>query len=261
MPVRVLVTNDDGPFSPGLRLLYRAVKPLADEVTVIVPETPKSASGLGLTLHKPLRVNEIIIDDMRVLIINGTPSDVVYATLSLYGGSLDLVVSGVNLGDNTSVQVALASGTIGAALQAALAGVPAVAFSYAGTDPADMEREDVVDMVVSFSRKVSGWVLRNGMPPGVDVISVNFPREPTKEAEVVPLAMRRFTNLLVKREDPRGVPYYWLYGQPVDPEPGTDVYTLLVEGKITITPLSLRGLTAPLEELRGLIDELKEDRE
>ena len=80
---RVLVTNDDGPFSLGLRLLYEAVKRLADDVVVMAPETPKSASGLGLTLHKPLRVNRLSIDGMEVQVINGTPSDVVYAALAL----------------------------------------------------------------------------------------------------------------------------------------------------------------------------------
>jgi 5'/3'-nucleotidase SurE len=104
--VRILVTNDDGVHSPGLRLLYQLVMGLG-EVDVVAPESPKSATGPDITLHKPLRMYEVDICGSRVVTTSSTPSDTVYlATLDL-GRRYDLVLSGINLGDNTSLQVIL----------------------------------------------------------------------------------------------------------------------------------------------------------
>jgi len=251
----ILVTNDDGPFSPGLKLLYESVRELG-EVKVMVPETPKAASGLGITLHKPLRVHKLTLDDVKMYLINGTPSDIVHVASAIFGERFDLVVSGVNLGDNTSVQVVLSSGTVGAAVQAALEGIPAIAFSYAEDDPESIQREDVTSMIKSFVEKLSRIILEEGMPEGVDVINVNFPATPTDEVVVAPLARKRYENRLTRRVDPRRNPYFWLYGQPMHPEPGSDVDMLLNKGKITITPISLCNIAAPLNTLNDLVKKL-----
>ncbi|ABM80919.1 5'/3'-nucleotidase SurE [Hyperthermus butylicus] len=239
---KILVTNDDGIHSPGLRLLYEAVKELG-RVYVLAPETPKSASGLGITLHKPLRIGKVKIwGDTMVYITNGTPSDVIYIAIEEFSPRFDVVVSGVNIGDNTSIQVILSSGTIGAAAQAALLGIPGIAFS-ADIDEASQLEEDreTWENMKRVIRAITSWVLEHGMPEGVDLISVNFPRKVRKDTKVkiAPAARIKFLQKVSVLYDPRGRKYYWLYGTLVEPEPGSDVYVVHVEKAIAITPLSL----------------------
>ncbi|RLE91938.1 MAG: 5'/3'-nucleotidase SurE [Thermoprotei archaeon] len=237
----ILVTNDDGVYSPGLRLLYDAVKDLG-KVFVVAPEVPKSASGLGLTLHKPLRITKLILDDMVVYAVNGTPSDIIHLALHVIAKKIDLVVSGVNIGDNTSVQVILSSGTVGAAAQAALEGIPAIAFSVAVESAEELEINfELQELIKRMVRVFVKEIIEYGFPKGVDVINVNFPTKVRKsiEIKVAKVAKLRFTEYVERRVDPRGREYYWLYGHPKEPEPGTDVYVVLVEKNIAVTPLRL----------------------
>lgn len=237
----ILVTNDDGVYSPGLKLLYEAVKGLG-RVYVVSPETPKSASGLGITLHKPLRTTKLIINEMEVYAVNGTPSDIIYLALHEIAKKIDLVVSGINIGDNTSMQVILTSGTVGAAAQAALEGIPAIAFSVAAASTEELEyNKELQKILVKTTRTIVKHVIEHGLPEGVDVLNVNFPNrvKPNMVAKVVKAAKNRFTEYVEKRKDPRGKEYFWLYGEPREPEHGTDVYTVFVEGNIAITPLRL----------------------
>jgi len=253
--MKMLVTNDDGPFSLGLWLLYEAVKDLG-EVCVVAPETPKSASGLGLTLHKPLRVNRLEINGVKVYLINGTPSDIVYVALNVITGPVDIVLSGINIGDNTSAQVILSSGTVGAALQAALAGIPGIAFSVAVDSPEKLEEKELSESIKRGVHVLVESVKEKGFPENIDVLNVNFPNALTNEFKAVPLAKLRYSNIIVKRTDPRGLHYYWLYGQPLKPEPGTDVYTILVEKKIAVTPISIQYLAKPLDAIKGFVAHL-----
>lgn len=239
-PPRILVTNDDGVHSPGLKLLYDAVKEFG-RVYVVAPETPKSASGLGITLHKPLRLEEVTIwDGVRIYVTNGTPSDIVYLALNEVTPEIDLAVSGVNIGDNTSVQVILSSGTVGAAMQAALVGVKAVAFS-AAVDEALEITGGYAAMIKRVVSKIVKWVLENGLPDGVDVLNVNFPPPGNWRGgvSVAPPARMRYLQRVTINYDPRGKKYYWLYGMSIEPPEGTDVYEVHVKGSVTLTPLSL----------------------
>jgi len=167
----ILITNDDGPYSPGLKVLYESVKDIGN-IYIVVPETPKSASGLGITLHKPLRVSRINFRDMDIFLINGTPSDIVYIALNTLFDKIDLVLSGVNIGDNTSMQVILSSGTIGAAAQAALSGIPAVAFSVAIDIPEKMEEEDMRKSLKKNIKKIVSGIVSKGFPKGIDIINI-----------------------------------------------------------------------------------------
>lgn len=261
---RILVTNDDGIHSPGLRLLYYAVKDLG-RAYVVAPETPKSASGLGITLHKPLRLEKYKLwDGVEVYATNGTPSDIVYLALNEIASEFDLAVSGVNIGDNTSIQVILSSGTVGAAAQAALVGIKAVAFSAAVDEPDQLSGE-YAERIRLASRIIAEWTLKNDLPEGVDIINVNYP-SPEKwsgTVEIAPPARVRYLQRVTINYDPRGKRYYWLYGKSIEPEEGTDVYSLHVKGAITITPLSL-SLTPQggvykkaVENLLDLADEVK----
>ncbi|MGB9708418.1 5'/3'-nucleotidase SurE [Infirmifilum uzonense] len=238
MALKILLTNDDGPFSPGLAILREAVKDLG-QVFTVVPETPKSATGLGLTLHKPVRVNKLKVDQEHIYLVSGTPSDVIYIAMNVVTGKPDLVVSGVNIGDNLSVQVILSSGTLGAVLQASIEGIPGVAFSASVDSPEELEEPEYRKFITRTSRIILESLLKTGFPEGVDALNVNFPPVITSEVVVARPARRRFSTAVVKRRDPQGRPYYWLYGQPVEVEKDTDVYAVLEDGKIAITPISL----------------------
>jgi len=251
------VTNDDGPFSPGLSLLREAVRGFG-EVYVVVPETPKSATGLGLTLHKPVRVNKLKINGEPLYLVSGTPSDVIYIAMNVVTGKPDVVFSGVNIGDNLSIQVILTSGTLGAVLQASIEGTPGVAFSACVDSPEELEEPEYRKFVLKATRAVAEAVLKRGFPPGVDALNVNFPPVISSEVVVVRPAKRRFAAAVVKRRDPQGRPYYWLYGQPVEAEEGSDVHAVLEDGKIAVTPISLGSLFEfRSESLAGLLEEVR----
>lgn len=255
--MKILVTNDDGPFSPGLSVLREALRGLG-EVFTVVPETPKSATGLGLTLHKPVRVNKLGLEGEHIYLVSGTPSDVIYIAMNVVTGKPDLVFSGVNIGDNLSIQVILSSGTLGAVLQASIEGVPGVAFSAAVDSPEELEEPEYRSFVLRATRAIASAVVERGLPPGVDVLNVNFPPVITSEVVVVRPARRRFSAAVVKRRDPQGRPYYWLYGHPVEAEEGSDAHAVLEEGKIAVTPISLSALLEfKAEGLSGLVEEVK----
>ncbi len=237
---KILVTNDDGVHSLGLKLLADSVKPLGT-LYIVAPETPKSASGLGITLHKPLRLEKIRYWDMDIYVTNGTPSDVVYLTLNELTTSIDIAVSGINVGDNTSIQVILSSGTIGAAAQAALLGIPALAFSANVDDASEFEDGDYARMLRSITYAITRAVINHGLPRDVDLLSINYPRRirPSTKVKVTRPARVKFQQKVNVNYDPYGRKYYWLYGKIVDPIPGTDVYTVYVEEAIAITPVKL----------------------
>jgi 5'-nucleotidase len=239
--MNILVTNDDGIYSPGLRMLYSFVKDLG-RVYVVAPETPKSASGLGITLHKPLRISKMELEGVQAYATSGTPSDTVYLAALEIVDRIDLVLSGINVGDNTSLQVILSSGTIGAAMQAALLGIPAFAFSVDVNEPEELlEDPALISAIRNVAKTAVKFVAEFGMPKGVDVISLNFPRRfrPGAVVKLAPAAKVKFSQRVDKRRDPRGGIYYWLYGELVKAEPGTDVYIVHEEGDIALTPLSL----------------------
>jgi len=255
--VKILVTNDDGPFSPGLAILREAVKGLGEAITV-VPETPKSATGLGLTLHKPLRVNRITSNDDFIYLVSGTPSDVIYIAMNVISGKPDLVVSGINIGDNLSVQVILTSGTIGAVLQAAIEGVPGIAFSAAVDSPEELEEGEYRNFILRVARLVTRIAIEEGFPNGVDALNVNFPPIIAKEVVITKPAVKRFSTSVVKRKDPQGRPYYWLYGSPIEAEKGTDVHAVLEEGKIAITPLSISNVFSSVPvSIENLVNKIR----
>jgi len=238
---RIVITNDDGVYSPGLKILRDSVSGLG-EINVIAPETPKSSTGLGLTLHKPLRVMRIKLwNDEPIIAVSGTPSDIIHISVHILNGKPDLVLSGINIGENTSLQVILSSGTIGAAMQASLLGIPSAAFSADVKSPDEFMRRKYRKALMSVSRAVAEYLFEKGMPKGFDLISVNFPSVIGKRTKVklARPARIRFAQYTERRIDPQGRPYFWIYGESTSPEEGTDSYVVLVEKNIAITPLSL----------------------
>jgi len=259
----ILLTNDDGIMSPGLRILHESLRELG-EVVPVAPESPRSAAGMSLTFHKPLRMNEIIVRDTKAYAVSGTPADCVSIGISrVLGGKFpDVVVSGINLGDNVTAQTVFASGTVAAAIHAAILGIPSVAFSMETVEPSQRTEHEEIRLEAAADRAFSivDIVMRRGLPTGVDFLNVNFPHNVSSDTpmKVTRLGLRKYEDYVVERSDPRGRPYYWQWGDvrnPEDFEPGTDAHALFVEGAISITPLQVdpsRGiLRETLEEYFG----------
>jgi len=256
---RILVTNDDGVNASGLRAACQAMVEVG-EVTVVAPSFQRSAVGRSISLYRPIRVCRANVDGFRAFAVDGSPTDAViiglYAVLDHWP---DLVVSGFNLGENLSSDTVTTSGTIGATLEAASQGVPAMSVSIQMPDGADFYADDVVQdytCAATVTQRIARRLLEGAMPEGVDVLNVNIPYRCAADTPIVftRLARRVYQPGVEERHDPRGRPYYWISGSILrEAPPGTDVHATLMEGKISITPISLDA-TAQVEfdELRDL---------
>ena len=250
--MHILVTNDDGVQAPGLLRLAQELRSLG-RVTVFAPDHNWSASGHVKTMHRPLRVHEeILADGSTALSTDGAPSDsVALALLGVVKEKIDLVVSGINPHENIGHDVTY-SGTVTAAMEAVIGGVPGMAVSLHAPD--DFHGTLDYSMAARVGRRVAARLLAGGLPPGV-FLNVNVPY--LKETEikgfmVTRQGLRLYRDALDPRIDPRGRPYYWIGGQVptgVD-EAGTD-FGALKAGYVSITPMQL-DLTAlqALEEMK-----------
>lgn len=244
---KILVTNDDGVYSAGLRAAYDSVRDLG-EVVVVAPSTQKSGVGRGISIFEPLRISQANMDGIRAYSVGGTPTDaVILGIFSIMKEKPDLVLSGFNVGENISTDTVTTSGTIGAALEAASYGIPALAASIQVLDEGDKFDDHRTysydfDTGIRFVNRVARNVLRHGLPDGVDLLNINIPRHAGMETEVeiTRLAKKIFVTGVEERHDPRGRPYYWINGELIrDAEDGTDVKAIMRKGHISITPLSL----------------------
>ncbi len=261
---RILITNDDSYVSPGLYLLKEAVEGLG-EVMVFSTEYPRSVIGHTITFSKPLRIYEVDVGGTRVYVTDGTPVDVVHLARDVLGFEPNVVLSGVNVGDNLTLQHIFYSGTVAAAIEAALIGIPSIAFSACIQSFSDFEDPKLREVVKKIARSLTTAVLEKGLPRGVDVLNVNIPPM-SRFANCVRItraARLRWLSTYVERRDPRNRPYYWLAFRAVDPEPGSDTYAVDVEGCISITPLSidLNVGKVPHRELERLVSSYVEGLE
>jgi 5'-nucleotidase len=249
--MHILVTNDDGVQAPGLLALVQEMRKLG-EVTVLAPDHNWSASGHVKTMERPLRVNnDKLADGTPALASDGAPSDcVALAFLGVVTKKIDLVVSGINPIANIGHDVTY-SGTVTAAMEAVIAGVPGVAVSL-DSKPGDGELDYA--LAARMAARVVSSVLEKGLPEGV-LLNVNIPCLPEAELKGILITrqgLRVYRDALDARIDPRGRPYYWIGGEfptGVD-EAGTD-FGALMAGYISVTPLQL-DLTdrAALETLK-----------
>jgi len=232
--MRILVTNDDGIFSPGIKALARAMEAFG-EVVVVAPDIERSAVGHGLTLRRPLRFKHTAsagLDPIPAYRVDGTPADCVVLGVHLKG-PFDLVVSGINLGVNLGLDIT-SSGTVAGAMEGVSLGLPAVAVSL---DTVRMEELDFRH-AARAARRVVRWVIANGLPPKV-LLNVNVPAQRPRGVRVVGLVERYFEDQVIERTDPAGVPYYWIAGEPTRrSEPGTDLWAI-EEGYVAVTPINL----------------------
>ena len=236
MDTYILLTNDDGVMAPGLLALKRAMERLG-EVVVFAPQRSWSASGHTKTMHKPLRVEEVTLPDgARAYATNGTPSDcVALALLGLVPRRPDLVVSGINQGANVGHDITY-SGTVAAAMEAVIFGVPAFAISLDAYEGGDF------GLAAEFAAHLASLVLERGLPSHT-LLNVNVPDVPPeglRGVRLTRLGRRIYRDVLIKRQDPRGRSYYWIGGEPPTGvvEEGTDIGAL-AQGYISITPLHL----------------------
>jgi len=240
----VLLTNDDGVDAPGLLALAQAFAGFG-RLTILAPDRNWSASGHVKTMHRPLRVRETrLADGTPARMTDGAPSDcVALAVLGLVEGPIDLVVSGINPHANLGHDVTY-SGTVTAAMEAAIAGLAGMAVSLDSPEnhAGSLEYGPAAQVAVSLARTV----LEHGLPPGVS-LNVNVPNAPwegLRGVAVTRQGLRVYRDALVRRVDPRGRPYYWIGGEAPTGviEEGTD-FGALKAGYVSITPLQL-DLTA-----------------
>ncbi|UCC69543.1 MAG: 5'/3'-nucleotidase SurE [Armatimonadota bacterium] len=234
--MKILITNDDGSRAPGLIALRAALLPLG-EVVAIAPDRPRSACGHAITLHKPLRLMPVDFPDGgRGFAINGFPADCVALGVSDHlGGRPDIVVSGINVGPNLGVDM-IYSGTVAAAREAAICGLPSFAISIASYEADDFQA------AAQFAKYLCREVGERGLPTGT-FLNVNVPAASASEIAGVAFTRQsriRYDNRIETRTDPRGEVYYWLTGDRLDRSHQPDADVVAIEGnRISITPVRL----------------------
>ena len=226
--LRILVTNDDGYRSDGIKALAAELRPLG-EVTIVAPVQEASAIGHALTLRHPIRLESIERD---VFAVDGTPTDCVnLAVTHVFHGLPDLVVSGINKGWNLGDDITY-SGTVAGALEAALLGVPAVAVSLRQTR-GDYEFGDAA----RAGAALAGAVLRQPLPPRT-FLNINVPKGRPKGYRVTVQARRNPVTSVAERHDPKGRPYYWIEEGENEWEPhDRSDYQAVRDGYVSVTPL------------------------
>jgi 5'-nucleotidase len=234
--MRILISNDDGIQSPGLHALVRALKEMG-EIWVVAPDREQSAVGHAITLSDPIRLLpwEELQDADHTFAISGTPADCIKLALTeLMPERPDIVVSGINCGENTGISI-IYSGTVSAATEGTINGIPSVAISLDSFTARKFEASAV------FARRVVELVIERGLPEDT-LLNVNIPNLPLDEIKGVRVARQgraRFQETFMKRSDPRGKTYYWMDGAKVALiEKNTDG-TALHDGYVTLTPIKL----------------------
>lgn len=229
----ILVTNDDGINSVGLQCLVKILNSIAN-IYIVAPDREKSGTSHSLALQHPLRVNRI---NKFMASIDGTPTDCVkFGVLEfLKGKKINLLVSGINIGENMGCDI-IYSGTVAAAFEGCILGVPSISISAAGKEKFDFLS------ISNFIRNFVLSILRNGLPEDT-ILNVNIPdtsADKIKGIKFTKLGKRIYNDVMIKKLDPRGKPYYWIGGNKHSwtGDKNTDFYAVN-NNMISITPLHL----------------------
>jgi 5'-nucleotidase len=232
----ILVTNDDGISAPGIRTLISAMNEIGD-VIVVAPDSPQSAMGHAITINSTLHCNEIKIDDgpQKEYSCSGTPADCVKLGINeILDRKPDICVSGVNHGSNSSINV-IYSGTMSAAVEASIEGIPAIGFSLL-----DYSWNADFNSIKKYLIGITKKALEEGIPKG-NALNINFPK--LKEKEIKGIKICRQANAywvekFDKRSNPQGKEYYWLTGEFINEDKGEDSDEWALEnGYISIVPV------------------------
>ncbi|MBV9389310.1 MAG: 5'/3'-nucleotidase SurE [Chroococcidiopsidaceae cyanobacterium CP_BM_ER_R8_30] len=242
--MKLLISNDDGIFALGIRSLANGLAEAGHEVTVVCPDRERSATGHGLTLHQPIRaevVESVFHPAVKAWACSGTPSDCVKLALwALLDSPPDFVLSGINHGSNLGTDI-LYSGTVSAAMEGVIEGIPSIAISLASFSSENFQS------AVTFAQNLLAQLVAQPLQ-SVVLLNVNVPAVKSEDIAGVALTrqgVRRYADVFEQRLDPRGKTYYWLAGElveEVEPEPNlphqipTDVQAIR-DNYITVTPL------------------------
>jgi 5'-nucleotidase len=255
-----MVTNDDGVQSEGIIALAKSIKKNAT-VVIVGPEQPQSAAALSLTFHKPLRVSRSRKEGLVCYAVSGSPGDsVMIGVNKIMFKRPDLVASGINYGDNVTYQDILASGTVAAALEASLMGIPAVAFSMEVPEETIFSTSHAgIDFssAAVFAGEIVHELLEEGMPEGIDLLNVNFPWHVNLDTKlsITRIEKRKYVDRVLVRKDPRRRPYYWLWGQRLSAfRENSDAFAVHSDRAISISPMIV-NMSAPISDQ---MDEFKE---
>ena len=228
----ILVTNDDGVYSPGIQILAKRLREL-DAVVIVAPDRERSAAGHSMTLHRPLLIEEL---KESMYSVNGTTTDCVnIAVKGLLNETPRLVVSGINKGPNLGDDVTY-SGTVAGAIEGILLGIPAFAISLAARE--DFRFAEAAEVAFHAVKRI----MRDGLPAGT-LLNINVPNLPIDKMQgtlITRLGKRIYHQMTVERVDPRGKKYYWIGGGEPDWERETGTDLDAVDKKfVSITPLHL----------------------
>lgn len=236
--MRILITNDDGIFAPGLKVLEEVAREISDDVWVIAPETDQSGKAHSLTLSDPLRLRDI---DDRHFAVRGTPTDcVIMGVRNIMPEPPDLVLSGINRGSNIADDVTY-SGTVAGAMEGTILGIRSIALSQAfgwGSSVAES-----YECARAHGANVIRKLVDAGIPDGI-LMNVNFPARPPNDVIGVEITVQGERNQDImridERVDARGFPYFWIAYEPrrLEPSHETDMWAL-EKGAISVTPLRL----------------------
>jgi len=232
--LRILISNDDGIDAPGIYALVQELKKIGS-VTVVAPDKQQSAVGHAITMNYPLRVKKFYKNGKLFgHAVEGTPADAVkFAVRALLKKMPDILVSGINHGSNTAISI-IYSGTVSAALEGTILGIPSIAFSLTTFGPADFR------YAAKFARRLTKLVAQEGLPKGT-VLNVNIP--PVKEKEIRGIAITRqgksvWYDHFDARRDPGNKEYYWLTGSLEETDKGLDIDQWAVKNKyVSVTPI------------------------
>jgi 5'-nucleotidase len=253
--MRILVTNDDGIRAPGIAALAGAMAGFGD-ITVCAPESEQSAVGRALTMNRPLRLEKAEIPTLECpcFSVDGTPTDCVKLAIDkVFHAKPDMVVSGINRGANLGTDV-LFSGTVSAAMEGAMQGIPSIAVSLGWGDNWDFIE------AARWARPAIGIAMKLSMPFG-RMININVPQGKPKGIRVANLGILDYGENYIERDDPRGRKYYWLAGDKSPAHEGAESdIAWLEKGYLTVTPLKF-DLTdhSMIENLHGFFKEFEEN--
>jgi 5'-nucleotidase len=228
----ILLTNDDGYFAPGIAALRKSLSKIARVITV-APDRDRSGASHSLTVTRPLRLKKLERD---FYIIDGTPTDAVMVSVNyLLKKMPNLVISGINGGANMGEDVTY-SGTVAAAIEGTLFGIPSIAVSLTGNGHTDYSK------AATFTRKIAKIVAKKGLPEGV-LLNINVPDDPKADIQkyaITRLGKRVYEDIITEKFDPRGNTYLWIAGKMrvTGKGPNTD-YGAIEKKLISITPLSI----------------------
>ncbi len=248
----ILVTNDDGIVSKGIRELVDVVKEIG-EVVVVAPDSPQSAKGHAITITDPIRIRKVdVFDGIDSYECSGTPVDCVKIARNvvLKNRQIDLCVSGINHGSNASINV-IYSGTISAAMEASLEGIKSIGFSLC-----DFSHQADFSPCIPYAEKIIHWVLENGASP-TNLINVNFPKtNDIKGIKICRQAKARWIEDFQEGVNPFGEKYYWLTGKFVNEDAREDAdINALDAGFVSVVPVH-HNLTHTHTLDHGILEEL-----